>query len=170
MAGTLLRCPSRLQLTYKEIRGHSISSKCHFFFYWMFSIWILSKNKKDQDSCEFSIEIMKLLPRGAEERSASVRTNSFHDPFCIGMNFCEEPFTSQSDASFVPRQDSMQPPITDGWSSWDFLPERGNRRSMLLCPRGKITNPKIWHITVSEASRGLDSFFLKGNNPFFTST
>lgn len=75
------------------------------------------QEKKDQESCEFSIEIMKMLPWGTEEWSVSVGINSFHDPSCIVMNFCEEPFTSQGDTSFVPGQDSMQPPIADGWSS-----------------------------------------------------
>lgn len=83
----------------------------------MFSIWILSKNKKGQENCEFSTEIMKMFPWGTEEQSASVGINSFHDPSCIVMDFCEERFTSQGDTSFVPAQDSMQPPIADGWSS-----------------------------------------------------
>lgn len=43
---------------------------------------------------------MRAALRGQGDRGASVGIHGFHDPFRIGMNFCEEAFTSQGDTSF----------------------------------------------------------------------
>lgn len=123
-AGDVAKCLTVLTVHMMKWSGLTAWGFSVIFFLGCF-LFESVQEQKDHESCGSRVEIMTIIVlRGWRNTSGGM--NDFHDPPCVGMNFREEPFTSQGDASFCPGQDSMHPPIADGWSSWNFLPGTGN--------------------------------------------